>query len=61
MHHLLCTEDGDKSQQQDLAEVPRANRVPGEKQPKRLQVSFKVENLFEPQDERMWKMPISGP
>lgn len=46
MYHLPCIEGGDKSQQQDLAEVTTANLVLVEKQPKGLQVSFKVEGPF---------------
>lgn len=46
MYHLACTEGGEKSKQRDLAEVTTAHLVLAEKQPKGLQVSFKVEGLF---------------
>lgn len=46
MYHLPSTEGGDKSQQQDLAEVATASLVLAEEQSKGLQVLFKVEGLF---------------
>lgn len=46
MYHLPSTEGGDKSQQQDLAEVAIASLVLTEEQSNGLQVLFKVEGLF---------------